>query len=165
MQVKQLYAKYQIMPQLETHMLRVAGVGKIVAQNWKDGCDAKLATELCLIHDMGNIVKFDLSNESVRAKMFGVPTDLGYWRKIQKKYWNKYGKDAHVATKGILSEAKLDRFNKYIDEEHTLYFAEANEEELSKASLPAIILMYADCRVKPEGVVSNHEPVDDIKVR
>lgn len=165
MQVKQIYKKYQIMPQLATHMLRVAGVGKMIAENWMGKCDAKLVTDLCLLHDMGNVVKFDLSEDAVKTKMFGVLTDLEYWREVQSEYWQKFGKDAHAATKGILSEAKLDRFNKYIDEEHVLYFAEAKEKELNKASVAAIILMYSDCRVTPSGVVSYRERIDDLGAR
>lgn len=153
------------MPQLQTHMLRVAGVGKIVAENWAGKCDAKLVTDLCLLHDMGNVVKFDLSEGAVKTKMFGVPTDLRYWREVQNEYREKFGKDAHVATKGILSQEKLDRFNRYIDEEHALYFAEAKGKELDKASAVAIILMYADCRVTPSGVVSYRERIDDLKDR
>jgi hypothetical protein len=165
MTIKDLYQKYQIMPQLQRHMLRVAGVGKIIAEHWRDKCDVKLITELCLLHDMGNIVKFDLSTEAVKTKMFGVPTDLEYWRKIQNEYRQKFGQDAHSATKGILAEAKLERFNKFIDEEHKLYFAEARERELSKVSLEAIILMYSDCRVTPSGVVSYRERIDDLSAR
>lgn len=165
MTINDIYATYQIMPQLKTHMLRVAGVGKIIAENWVDTCDSKLVTDLCLLHDMGNVVKFDLSEEAVKTKMFGVSTDLEYWREVQREYRQKYGKDAHTATKGILSEAKLDRFNKYIDEEHVLYFAEAKEKELDQASVAAIVLMYADCRVTPSGVVSYRERIDDLKAR
>ena len=163
MQIKDLYAKYHIMPQLATHMLRVAGVGKIVAENWKDGCDSKFVTDLCLLHDLGNIVKFDLQN--MQEDKFGKIDDLKYWQDIQKQYFNKYGHDAHDATVGTLKDANLNGFVEYIGEEEKLYFAEANEAGLAQASVPAIIMMYADCRVKPEGVVSYRERIDDLNTR
>lgn len=143
-------------------MLRVAGVGKIIAENWVQGCDLKLVTELCLLHDMGNIVKFDLSKNDGK---FGKIEKVEYWQEVQKSYWDKYGHDAHDATIGIMHDANLSRFVPYIEEEEKLYFAESNESGLSKASTAAIILMYADCRVTPTGVVSYRERIDDLKNR
>lgn len=162
MKTSQLYTQYHIMPQLATHMLRVAGVGKIIAKNWVHGCDAKLITELSLLHDMGNIVKFDLSKNDGK---FGKIEKIEYWQEVQKNYWDKYGHEAHDATIGILRDANLSRFAHYIEEEEQLYFAEANESGLSKASVAATILMYADCRVTPAGVVSYRERIDDLKNR
>lgn len=152
------------MPQLETHMLRVAGVGKIIAENWKDNCDVKLVTDLCLVHDMGNLVKFDL-RDGIDMTKFGRIENLKYWQGVQQEYRDKYGKDAHDATIGILKNARLPQFESYINEEEALYFAEAKDAELDKASVAAIILMYADCRVIPSGVVSYRERVNDLKDR
>ena len=163
MTTKDLYTKYHIMPQLETHMLRVAGVGKMIAESWKDKCDVKLTTNLCLVHDMGNIVKFDLVNTN--EGRFGKIDSIESWQKVQQKYWDKYGKDAHDATIGILIDAGLPQFESFINEEEALYFAEAKDSELNKASVAAIILMYADCRVIPSGVVSYRERVNDLKDR
>jgi len=163
MKIKQIYEKYHVMPQLATHMLRVGAVGKIVVENWKDGCDVKFVTDLCLLHDVGNIVKFDLTNRN--EEKFGKIDNVEYWQKIQADYWGKYGHDAHDATVGILAEAGLTQFIPLIGEEENLYFAEAKEEGLKQAKVAAIILMYADCRVTPEGVVSYRERVDDLKAR
>lgn len=164
MNIRDLYQKYHIMPQLETHMLRVAGVGKMVSENWRGKCDTKLATDLCLVHDMGNIVKFDLRDNIDRSK-FGEIQNLEHWQKIQLEYWDKYGKDTHGATIGILKDAGLPQFESFIDEEEKLYFAEAREKELSNTRVETIILMYSDCRVTPSGVVSYRERVNDLKDR
>lgn len=163
MQIKQLYEKYQIMPQLEKHQLRVGAIGKIIAENWIEPCDVQLVTKVCLLHDMGNIVKFDLTSHNIEK--FGEITEVELWREIQKVYINKYGKDANDATTKILNEARLGEYGKYVVEETKLYFAEAKDEMLSKASLPAIILMYADCRVVPKGLVSYRERIDDLQER
>lgn len=164
MTIKQIYVKYQIMPQLVTHMLRVAGVGKIVGENWRSKCDQKLVTSLCLVHDMGNIVKFDLRGGIDRSK-FGRIENLEYWQRTQREYWDKYGKDALAVTNGILKDAGLPQFESYINEEEALYFAEAREEQLASARVESIILMYADCRVTPSGVVGYRERVNDLKDR
>lgn len=162
MHIKQIYKKYHVMPQLVTHQLRVAGVGKIIAENWKDKCDVIFTTELCLLHDMGNIVKFDLTTRDAK---FGKIENIEYWRKIQQQYWDQFGKDAHDATIGILRETNLGNFVAYITEEEKLYFAEAREDILNKANIASVILMYADCRVTPAGVVSYRERIDDLKAR
>lgn len=164
MKISDLYAKYQVMPQLATHQLRVASVGKLVAENWKQSADSPFITRLCLVHDLGNIVKFDLS-EGVDRSKFGEIENLKFWRQVQQRYWDKYGKDAHVTTVGMLQEAGLGQYIPPIHEEAKLYFAEAKKPELAKASLPAIILMYADCRVTPTGVTSYRERIDDLKTR
>lgn len=165
MNIKQLYEKYDVMPQLVEHQLRVGVVGQIVAENWRDGCDVGLATKLGLLHDMGNIVKLDLSDEAQRVSVFGKVDNLSHWQKVQKKYWEQYGKDAHVATKEILSDAGLGEMNSYMDEEGELYVGEASREKLETANVESIILMYADFRVKPEGVVSYQDRVDDLYTR
>lgn len=163
MTIRELYKKYHIMPQLVEHQLRVGYVGKIIAENWVDPCDAQLVTKVCLLHDMGNIVKFDLSNRDVEK--FGVIAEVEFWREIQQQYRDKYGKDANEATSKILKEAQLEEYGKYIAEEAKLYFAEANDAMLSKASVASIILMYADCRVVPKGLVSYRERINDLQER
>lgn len=167
------------MPQLAEHQLRVGGVGQLVAESWihsahstgsgqagsEQAVDVERVTQVCLLHDMGNLVKFDLSDEAKRDSMFGKASNLPYWREVQSEYWARYGKDAHVATKGILKDAGIEWMNKYIDEEGELYFAEALGEKLEKASVEAVILMYADFRVKPEGIVSYKDRVNDLRER
>lgn len=162
MKIQDLYQKYHIMPQLATHMLRVGAVGKLISENWRDDGDLEFVTQLCLLHDMGNIVKFDLAK---RDDKFGKIENVEQWQRVQQSYWDKYGHDAHDATIGILKDAKLKRFVPYVTEEEELYFAEAKENGLAMASIPSIILMYADCRVVPNGVVSYRERIDDLKAR
>lgn len=145
-------------------MLRVAAIGKSVVENWKNEGDVDKVLTTCLLHDMGNIVKFDLSEGADRAK-FGEVKNLEHWRSVQTKYRDKYGNSAHDATIGILNDAGLGEYIKYIEEEEKLYFAEAREKELEKASLPAIILLYADCRVIPSGIVSYRERITDLMER
>ncbi len=161
MTIRELYEKYQIMPQLVTHMLRVGAVGKIIAENWVSECDVKFTTDLCLVHDMGNIVKFDLS-ENDNNKMFGPIENIEKWREVQKSYWDKYGHDAHEATVGILNDAGLGRFVDCITEEEKLYFAEASEPVLDETNVATIIMLYSDCKVTPCGVVSYRERIDDL---
>ena len=152
------------MPQLAVHQLRVGAVCKIVAENFCKEVDVQYITKLGLVHDMGNIVKFDLQDNIDRSK-FGQIENLKYWQGVQRTVWEKYGKNAHEATIGMLVEARLTEFVPFIKEEERLYFAEAREEMLDKASTEAIILLYGDCRVTPSGVVSYRERVNDLQDR
>ncbi len=164
MKIRDLYQEFEIMPQLETHMLRVAGVGQIVAKNWAVPCDTEFITNLCLVHDLGNIVKFDLS-EKFNQNKFGMIENIGKWREVQKKYIQKYGENAQTATINILTEAKLEQYIEPLIKEEVLYFAEAVPTELDQANLASVILMYADCRVTPGGVCSYRERIDDLRER
>lgn len=165
MQVKAVYERYQIMPQLATHMLRVAGVGKLMMKGWKRYVDEELVIRSLLLHDLGNIVKFNLSDEGQRQIKSKDKVDLDYWQKVQKEMWQRYGRDAHEATKKMLGEIGLDELIPIMEEESILYFSEAESVELELASEAAKILMYCDCRVVPSGVVSYRERVDDLVAR
>lgn len=164
MKIRDLYLKFEIMPQLETHMLRVGAIGKIVAENWSIPCDTDFMTDLCLVHDLGNIVKFDLS-EKFNQNKFGAIENIDKWRAVQKTYIQKYSENAQTATVNILREAKLEQFIDPLIKEEELYFAEATAEELERANLASVILMYADCRVTPSGVCSYRERINDLKAR
>lgn len=164
MKLRGLYERFQIMPQLETHMLRVAGVGKLIAQSWKSKCEIEYVTQLCLVHDLGNIVKFDLRDNIDRSK-FGKIENLKHWQEVQARCWEIYGREAHRATTQMLEEAGLGQFIAPINEEEKLFFAEARERELAKADVGSVILMYSDCRVTPGGVSTYRERVEDLAAR
>ena len=83
-------------------MLEVAAVVSHLADNVKEGTIKKNdAIEWALLHDMGNIVKFK-DFISPQMKM-----GEDYWRKVQKKFIEKYGPDAHQATISIIKEMNL----------------------------------------------------------
>lgn len=144
MTIKELYQKYQIMPQLEKHQLRV---GAIVALITKD----KDSILTALLHDMGNIVKFS-----------NLPTE---WLPIQAEYIKKYGTDANVATIKILGDAGLTKLKQYMVEESEFYKNRMSVEDFTKISLPALLTLYADTRVAFNGVVPMEERIVDLETR
>lgn len=149
MKISDLYAKYDIMPQLATHQLRVAGIAKIISAQW-DEETAKQCVIACLLHDMGNLVKFENMMDPD-------------WIRIQARYRAKYGTDAHTATMGILLEAGLPLYADYVQEEADLYHATPTTRAIFEtASKPAVMILYADLRVKPAGVVSMEERTRDL---
>ncbi len=161
MRIRDVYLQYDIMPQLAEHMMRVAGVGKTIADNWTEKINADLVVRTCLLHDIGNMAKFDLSD--AKAKKFGV-RDVEVWREKQRKFWDKYGKDAHEATFAICSEIDQEDVIATIKEEYHGY--NSNHEDLiTSESWEAKILFYADFRVTPEGVVELEKRVRDLSER
>jgi hypothetical protein len=138
------------MPQLREHQLRVGGIAKIITNDWTDRVIAEESVISCLLHDMGNIVKFhDLKDKT--------------WMEIQSEYHQKYGTDAHVATIGILKDAGLPKYVDYIEEEKELYEQTPTEQKIFDIySKPALIVLYADLRVMPSGVVSIEERTEDL---
>lgn len=144
MQIRDLYKHYQVMPQLQTHMLRVAGIVKLITKDQ----DSILTA---LVHDLGNIVKFDNLDEA--------------WSKVQKECVAKYGRDAHVATAKMLEEAGLDKLKKLVEEESEFYRNIMQIDDFSKANLPAVLTLYGDSRVAMGGVVTLEERIVDLETR
>lgn len=165
MTIKDIYAKYQIMPQLATHMLRVAGVGKLILDGWKDTIDRDLVMKTLLLHDMGNITKFDLSDEW-QKKMSGMESirNLLHWRSVQQASWKKYGRDTHGTTNTIVAELGQQDVLAVLEQEHSGYTS-GDERQILRQSDAAQMLAYCDVRVTPAGVVSMRERIDDLQAR
>jgi len=170
------------MPNLREHQLRVAGVAKIICKSLQEKeVEADTIVIACLLHDMGNIIKFKLE----LFPEFLKPEGLDYWKEIQEEYVRKYGKDEHVATiqiaKEVLSqycysdppvggeESRKDlntsdkpQYDKerIIELIHAIGFSNAKQNYETK-DFGKKIAAYADMRVKPSGVTSMKERLDD----
>jgi hypothetical protein len=146
--VLDIYQDYHIMKTLQDHQLRVAAVASIICDSLSHvTIDKKSVIIACLFHDMGNIIKFDLSY----FPEFLEPEGLSFWEDVKSDYIKKYGTDEHLATKLITQEISLP-------EKSSLYlsgigFSKATER-LGDPSLEMKICCYADQRVDPHGVVS-----------
>lgn len=145
MQIRDLYDKYNLMPQLREHQLRVGGIVRLITPDHDSIITA-------LVHDMGNIVKFNNLDP--------------YWSKVQEKFWNDYGRDEHVATDKILREVGMDRYADYFKEESKAYDNDAlNVSYFSAMSKPAMLTLYGDLRVRINGVCSIEERLTDLEER
>jgi hypothetical protein len=147
MTILELYAKYEIMPSLQIHMLRVAAVASIICDNFDGLIDKENIVRTELIHDMGNIIKFKLGfiPEAVQ------PEGLDYWLKIQTKFKNKYGNDEHEAAYQIaqelhVNERVLDLLNS-TGFSHTVELTDVNDYAKK-------ICCYSDHRVTPDNITS-----------
>ena len=147
MTVSQIYRHYQIMPNLQLHMYQVAAVGLVICDHYKGQTlvDRDLITQTSLLHDMGNIIKFDLK---------GQPR----WLKVKQDFIHRYGPDEYQATLKIAQELNMPKaiihLLNHSNSPHLPHVAKSHDWHLKIAS-------YADMRVAPHGVVSVNARFDD----
>jgi hypothetical protein len=152
--IKQIYEEYKIMPGLQLHQLRVASVAKIICENFDQKIDTENIVLACLFHDMGNIIKSELS----RFPEFLEPQGIEYWQKVKEEYIQKYGADEHKATQVIAQEIKLP--TKAFEYLQRIGFSNLSKNELD-LELSFKICSYADMRVGPYGVISIEDRLID----
>ena len=78
MTIWEAYEAYRIMPNLRLHQLRVAAVARELAQALH--ADVELVTRAALLHDMGNIMKSDLTQ--FPPEFYG-DEGLAYWEEVK----------------------------------------------------------------------------------
>jgi len=147
MTIADVYSRYQIMPSLQQHMYRVTAVSLMVSSHLKKSLDPVMVMKACLLHDMGNILKFnfDLFPE------FLEPEGKEYWQHVKDMMEKKYGPDEHEATLKIVKElAMSDRIYELVD---IFSFSKA-KEIFESGDIERMICSYSDMRVAPHGVVS-----------
>jgi putative nucleotidyltransferase with HDIG domain len=153
-QITEVYERYKITPMLQLHQLRVAAVAKQICDNLKTPVDTKTVVTACLLHDMGNIIKFDFSYNPI----FFAPRGIEYWQKVQQEFIQKYGKAEHHATLEIAAELKVSQ--KIIDCIDSIGFSKIKGNYFG-GSLEQKICNYADMRAGPSGIMSIAERMAD----
>ena len=157
--IQEIYEKYKILPNLQEHQFRVAYVARLIGEQHKDKINLDKLTKAALLHDMGNIIKFDLDKPIVSWKD---DAEKKYWLEVQDEFRNKYGTNEHKATVIIAQEIGVG--DDVVDLVDSLNFSKAciysKGEDYEKK-----ILLYADCRVGPSGVVGLEDRINDFKNR
>ncbi len=161
MKVVDIYIRFKNPPNLQEHMLRVAKVGLFIHDHWiGENIDRELLKKVCLLHDVGNIVKFNiqkyphfLGNEIKRAD---------YWMEVQKEVIEKYGTDDHEVTGKMLTEAGINPeiIKTVLDMSYwNAPIISASDNWILK------ILLYSDLRVSPTGIITIKARLDDVHSR
>lgn len=157
MTAQELYETYKTMPGLQVHQLRVAAVGRMLAEHISDA-DVHAVTLAGLFHDMGNIIKADLTV----FPEFLEPQGFSYWQQVKDEYVAAYGTDEHAATDAIAGNIGLPESVQYV----ISHIKFANTPDiLASGPLELQIIKYADLRVAPHGVVSIEERLREGKKR
>jgi uncharacterized protein YnzC (UPF0291/DUF896 family) len=149
MLIRQVYSIYKIPPNLAEHMLRVAALGQFIATSWKDSVvvDSNLVTKTLLLHDMGNIIKFDFNNY---PKLLGKEKkNINYWKNVQTEFVTKYGNNESVATLKIAQELNTGK-----NVLTTLRQLVSQKKGIKFDSWELKICYYSDWRVSPFGLTS-----------
>lgn len=158
MTIQAIYDHYKIMPALQLHQLRVTAVAQTIAQSVTVPINISDVTQACLLHDMGNIIKFDLS----LFPAFLEPEGLTYWQSVQSYYKQRYGENEFQATLKIADELKVSSRVKEIigaiSFTHISQNYQSNDMEMK-------VCDYADTRVSPQKVVTLEERFDDLEQR
>lgn len=156
----EIYKEYKIMPNLTMHQMRAAAVAMQICESLDIEIDTDSVVKACLLHDMGNIIKFNL----IQTQLFFGLSDIEIQDAtiIQNEFIKKYGKNEHKATVLIGEELGvslyiLDLIN-CVDSSN-LEILTMNDDFNKK------ICMYADGRVTPHGVVSIEERSREAKER
>lgn len=151
-----IYEAYRIPSWLQAHQLRVAAVGKTVIERIQ-GSDISSVVTACLLHDMGNILKFDLTPTAALAAM--VPEgERDYWRSVQREFQEKYGTDEHHATDEIVKEIGVSEVVRRLIQ--GMGFGKS-AEVLRGRNIDLCVVEYADQRVGPQGVLSLDDRIAD----
>jgi len=142
-----IYEVYRIMPSLRLHQLRVAAVGKTLCDNLTRDVDTRAVVLACLFHDMGNIIKSDLS----LFPEFCEPEGIAHWEMVKREFLETYGNDEHKATYAIARAIGLPEPAIRLMDDFGFSKLELVRDG---GSLEKKIAKYADLRTGPHGVVS-----------
>lgn len=156
MNILDIYKKYQIPPNLQLHMLRVAALGNYMLDHWKtpNQLDRGLITQTLLLHDMGNIIKFDL--DSTLGMLKG---NINHWRTIQKQFIKRYGHDEHLATNIIINEIKRgQKITNILDQIGASNF----HLVIKYKDWEDKVCAYSDARIIPNGISTIKKRFEDV---
>jgi len=157
--IGEIYKQYSIPINLQEHMLRVAVIGDIICEHMdkKSNVDRDLVLKTLLLHDMGNILKYDFSRTDLLADED--KKRVKELEKTQEDFVRKYGLDTNEVTLKIMRELGVEQ--EVIDlcgnshGEHSDQFVDGNDWERK-------IAYYADMRIGPFGVKKIKDRFDDL---
>ena len=146
------------MPTLQDHQYRVAAVAKALCERAALPLPKENIVSGCLLHDMGNIIKFDLNKIPE-----GLTIDnLDYWKGVQKDTVAQYGSDEHHATYRMAEELGVSPTTlevvAHIGAKHA-------PQMLSERKNNVLIATYSDFRVIPTGVTTLAGRIADLLER
>jgi hypothetical protein len=130
-------------------------VAKQVCDGHNAPVDAEVVVTACLLHDMGNILKFTFDSPDEWFE----PEGKDYWRKVQREIAKQYDTwDEHklslIIAKELGVKPEVLVCIESIDFGKTL-------ETLARPEIEPKICDYADLRVTPYGVVSLDERLEE----
>lgn len=145
--ITEIYKQYDITALLALHQMRVASVADMICGSLSIPVDKQNIIKACILHDMGNIVKFDFNNLTEHNEQEGVER----LKSIQRDFILKYGNNDHLANLAIAKE--LDMPERVCDLINHLD-SKLIKEIIETDDFGKKICIYSDSRVSPHGIVS-----------
>ncbi len=161
MNIFEIYKNFRIPPNLQEHMIRVFGVIYFAEEHWTgEKVDWNLVKKIALLHDMGNIIKFNLD---AHPEFLGSEkSNIEHWKNVREETIQKYGLDEEEATKKMLQEVGIDENAIKIIEDkafgNSVGVKDSTDWHLK-------LLYYADLRTLPFGVGTLDERLADVRGR
>ncbi len=155
MRIQDIYTKYKVPPHLQQHMYRVAWIAKNISQNrnWKK-INHKAIFETALLHDLGNILKFNMS----LYPDFWEPEWVTYRTQVKESF-KKYWTTEHEATLNIAQEIWTNKESfsllKWLITYPSKIIDPQEKREIRVAD-------YCDARVWPHWVMTLEKRVEDL---
>jgi hypothetical protein len=159
--IRKVYARFSVPPNLAEHMKTVAQVVRVIRNHWQGvPIDWDFIILAALLHDIGNIVKF---NFEAHPEFLGDEVvNIEHWKVVQRDIIARYGKDDHLASGNMLRELGVSQ--ELLSTIQDKSFANAIEVAAG-SDWNAKILLYADMRVMPHGVATLEERLADVRHR
>lgn len=160
--IREIYSRFRIPPNLQMHMMRVAAVGALVCDNWKGPAISKEEiVAALLIHDLANIVKFNLDSPQSTALPQGELGRIEFWKAVKADVIKRYGADDHAATLKMVEEVGApDKLKTLLDDLGKVEDGAADPAGFD--DWPLKICLYSDMRVGLNGVVSIEQRIADL---
>lgn len=161
MTIQSFYEKCQVPSNLQRHMYMVAAVGAHIADHWDrpNELDRARIIKGLLLHDTGNIIKFDFSRPDILGE--AERNDLEKWKRIQAEFTQQYGNE-DVATHAL---ARLSGADEKVLEILDAVGSSKLQKALETKDWNKKIACYSDFRIGPFGVLTANERFDDIVAR
>ena len=168
MTIQSIYRQFPVPPTLQEHMYRVAALSSLICNSWRGSqLDSQAIISTMLIHDLGNLAKFEISPDS-KIKFDDQPAEesCAYWAKQQQLLFQQFGKTPDEATISMVKHLHLKNEAKIL-ELLMIHDLEPLKLELSQSNpnWAGRICAYSDFRVGPFGYVSLTERFSDLVKR
>lgn len=143
----QAYSQYPIPQSLRVHQLRVAAVAQqIIDAQDTPSPEASVIMSACLLHDMGNLIKFKLDQLPALLE----PEGVAYWADQQASMRAGFGSEEHEATYAIARELGVSLRTQELL--HAVGFSQSIANV--GRGFAEQLVCYADQRVSPQGITS-----------
>ncbi len=160
MKVKEVYQQYRTPKNLQKHMLRVAALGTIILKNWNSSnLDDNAIIQTLVLHDIAKPVTFEISKQ---AQFVSNPEELKILEENIRFLIDNYGTNEHDAALKIFQEIGLSKNAQRLINKLEWHYI---DRLMVTGDTEALIAIYCDMRIGPEGLLSIKERLHELHKR